>query len=71
MLTVTNVFYLERDTRGVVTTERLAVPSRQPSSAGIYNQNALVFGVNLGVHLDRGEEVSSGPEAPPAASPDE
>lgn len=64
MLTVTNVFYLERDTRGVATTERLAVPSRQPSSAGIYHQNALIFGVNLGVHLAPAGEPSSAAPSP-------
>lgn len=46
-LTLTNVFYFERDTTGVGTGETLAAPSRQPSSEGVYNQNVLV--INLGL----------------------
>jgi long-chain fatty acid transport protein len=47
-LTVLNVFYLERDTSDVATAERFEVPSRQPSSAGVYESNALVINLGLG-----------------------
>jgi long-subunit fatty acid transport protein len=41
-LTVTDVIYFERDTRGVAGNEALALPSRQPSNAGVYTQNTLL-----------------------------
>ena len=46
-LGLTNVFYLERDTRGLETARGLELASRQPSSAGIYNQNVLLINTNL------------------------
>jgi long-chain fatty acid transport protein len=49
--TATNIFYFERDTTGVPTANRfLTTNSRQPSSAGIYNQN--VFVLNTGLYFD-------------------
>ncbi|MCB9507719.1 MAG: outer membrane protein transport protein [Myxococcales bacterium] len=43
----TNVFYFERDTSDVDTAEALVSPSRQPSSAGVYNQNVFLVNTNL------------------------
>ncbi len=43
----TNVFYEERDTTGVATSEGLENPSTQPSSAGIYNQSIFLLNANL------------------------
>ena len=43
----TNVFYAERDTTAVATADSLALPSAQPSSAGIYNQNIFLLNANL------------------------
>ena len=47
MLTATNVFYAERDTSGTGTANTLALPSRQPASDGIYNQNIFLINTNL------------------------
>jgi long-chain fatty acid transport protein len=46
--TATNIFYFERDTTGVATAEAFPTTnSRQPSSAGIYNQNIFVLNTAL------------------------
>jgi long-chain fatty acid transport protein len=55
MLTVTNLFYLERDTSDVQTAERFRSVSRQPSSAGIYSQNIFLFNTNLEFFFGGGE----------------
>ena len=44
----TNIFYMERDTRGTETANAFVPPSRQPSSAGVYNQNIFVLNTALG-----------------------
>ncbi len=49
-LTATDIVYFERDTRGVETANRFVPPSRQPSSAGVYNQN--IFVLNTGVSFE-------------------
>ena len=52
-LTATNVFYRERDTSDRITADRgtaevlIQPPSRQPSSAGIYNQNIFLVSTLL------------------------
>ena len=61
-LGLTNVFYLERDTRGLDTARAFDVASRQPSSAGIYEQNVFLVNTNLeftfgGNDDETGEEV--------------
>lgn len=43
----TEIIYFERDTRGTQTANRFGAPSRQPPSAGVYNQNIFVFNTNL------------------------
>lgn len=45
--TLTNIFFVERDTRGVESADTFALPSRQPNSSGVYNQNYLLFGTNI------------------------
>jgi long-chain fatty acid transport protein len=50
-LTATNWFALERDTRGAATFSALLPPSRQPNSAGVYNQNILTFTTVLEITL--------------------
>ncbi len=47
MLTLTEVAFLARDTRGVAGNESLALPSRQPANQGVYTQN--VFLIDPGV----------------------
>jgi long-chain fatty acid transport protein len=42
-LTVSDVIYFERDTRGTPGNEVLALPSRQPANAGVYTQNTLLL----------------------------
>ncbi len=42
-LTLTDVIYFERDTRGVNGNETLEQPSRQPSNAGVFIQNTLIL----------------------------
>ena len=42
-LTLTEVLYLERDTRGTTGNEALERPSRQPANAGIYRQNTVLI----------------------------
>jgi long-chain fatty acid transport protein len=42
-LTLTEVLYLERDTRGTSGNEALAQPSRQPVNAGLYRQNTVLI----------------------------
>ena len=44
---LTNVFYFERDTRGLATASGLEPASRQPSSAGVYSQNVFLINTNL------------------------
>lgn len=46
-LTVTDIVYAERDTNGADTANTLALPSTQPSSEGVYNQNILVINTAL------------------------
>ncbi|MFT4703740.1 MAG: long-chain fatty acid transport protein [Bradymonadia bacterium] len=46
-LLASDFIYFERDTRGVETAERLVLPSSQPSSAGVYNQNIFVLNTNI------------------------
>lgn len=46
-LTATDVIYFERDTSDVETQEASAPASRQPSSAGVYNQNIFVLNTAL------------------------
>lgn len=46
-LTATEVLYFERDTTDVGTQEESSVPSRQPSSEGVYNQNIFVLNTAL------------------------
>lgn len=46
-VSATNVFYFERDTRGVETAERFSPASRQPNSSGVYNQNVFLINTNL------------------------
>lgn len=47
MITATNVFYVERDTVGAATNDTLELPSKQPSSEGVYNQNIFLINTNL------------------------
>lgn len=49
MFTLTNIFFVERDTTGQRSADSFAVPTRQPNSTGVYNQNFLLFGTNLQV----------------------
>jgi hypothetical protein len=42
-LTLTEVIYFERDTRGVDGNETLELPSRQPSNEGVFSQNAFII----------------------------
>jgi long-chain fatty acid transport protein len=42
-LTLTEVIYFERDTRGVEGNEALELPSRQPSNVGVFRQNAFII----------------------------
>lgn len=42
-LTLTEVLYLERDTRGTTGNEALDQPSRQPVNAGLYEQNTVLI----------------------------
>lgn len=46
-LTLTEVLYLERDTRGVAGNESLQSPSRQPANAGVYRQNIVLAAPSL------------------------
>lgn len=47
MLTATNIFYQERDTRAEAFRQPWAEATRQPNGAGIYNQNIFILGTNL------------------------
>jgi long-chain fatty acid transport protein len=42
-LTLIEVLYLDRDTRGVDGNESFELPSRQPANAGVYEQNVFVI----------------------------
>lgn len=42
-LTLLEVLYLERDTRGVAGNEAFELPSRQPANAGLYRQNTFLI----------------------------
>ena len=42
-LTLTDVIYFERDTRGVPGNEVLESPSRQPTNTGLFTQNAFIL----------------------------
>lgn len=42
-LTLTDVIYFERDTRGVDGNEALELPSRQPSNEGVFSQNVFIL----------------------------
>ena len=42
-LTLIEVLYLERDTRGQAGNEALELPSRQPANAGLYRQNTFLI----------------------------
>jgi long-chain fatty acid transport protein len=42
-LTVMEVLYLDRDTRGVAGNESFELPSRQPANAGVYEQNVFLI----------------------------
>jgi long-chain fatty acid transport protein len=70
-LTVLNVFYLERDTTGVATAERFLVPSRQPSSGGIYESNALVINLGLGFTFGGSREEVGRMMEPPRRTVDD
>ena len=47
MVTATNIYFVERDTTGNPTGTARALPTKQPNSAGVYNQNFLLLGTNL------------------------
>jgi long-chain fatty acid transport protein len=42
-LTVIEVLYLDRDTRGIAGNESFALPSKQPANAGVYEQNTFLI----------------------------
>ncbi|MGD8863250.1 MAG: outer membrane protein transport protein [Myxococcales bacterium] len=50
-LTLTEVVYFERDTRGTAGNEALLQPSRQPVNAGVYQQNVFLIQPALQVSL--------------------
>jgi len=50
-LTLIEVLYLERDTRGQAGNEALELPSRQPANAGLYQQNTFLIQPAIQVSL--------------------
>lgn len=54
-LTGTDIIYFERDTTGNPTATSYVPPTRQPSSAGVYNQN--IFVLNTGLTFDFNGQV--------------
>lgn len=42
-LTLMEIIYLDRDTRGIAGNESFELPSRQPANAGVYEQNILLI----------------------------
>ncbi|TVR01642.1 MAG: hypothetical protein EA398_09485 [Deltaproteobacteria bacterium] len=47
MLTASNIFYQQRDTRAEAFRQPWQSGTRQPNSAGIYNQNVFIVGTNF------------------------